>query len=174
MKTTVASLLASLVMLLPMFAVAETKSSEAELQDMYVSFLLEEGYRPEVDQDGDVVFKREGRTYFIAVNAEDPGFFQLVLPNIWPIESEAERVQVLVAADYSNATSKASKVFIMEDDVWVDVEFFVSPADDFADVFERCIRAIGNGVSMFVKDMQRQQEQQAPVEEQPTGLSSGV
>lgn len=174
MKTT--SLLASLVMLLlPLLAAAETKFTEAELQDMYVSFLLEEGYRPEVDQDGDVVFKREGRTYFIAVNAEDPGFFQLVLPNIWPIESEAERLQVMAAADYSNATSKASKVFIMEDDVWVDVEFFVSPADDFADVFERCIRAIGNGVSMFVKDMQRQQEQQrAPVDEQPTALPSGV
>ena len=78
MKTT--SLLASLVMLLlPLLAAAETKFTEAELQDMYVSFLLEEGYRPEVDQDGDVVFKREGRTYFIAVNAEDPGFFQLVL-----------------------------------------------------------------------------------------------
>lgn len=50
---------------------------------------------------------------------------------------------------------------------------FVSPADDFAAVFERCIRAIGNGVSMFVKDMQRQQEQ-APAAEQPTALSSGV
>lgn len=126
MKTTTSLLASMVMMLLPFLAAAETKFTEAELQDMYVSFLLEEGYRPEVDQDGDVVFKREGRTYFIAVNEEDPGFFQLVLPNIWPIESEAERLQVLVAADYSNATSKASKVFIMEDDVWVDVEFCFS------------------------------------------------
>ena len=45
---------------------------------MYVDFLTEEGYKPTVDSDGDVRFKKEGMTYFISVHSNDPQYFRIV------------------------------------------------------------------------------------------------
>lgn len=131
----------------------ERTSSKAELQRLYKDFLTEEGYKPELDSDGDVRFKREGKTYVIIIDAKDPEFFRLVLPNIWEIESEAERVQVLVAADASNAKSKVSKVCTMGDNVWVSIELFVGQPEDFKKVFTRALGALDNGVINFVVKM---------------------
>ncbi len=132
---------------------AEQTVSKAELQRLYRDFLAEEGYKPDVDADGDVRFKREGRTYCIIIDEKDPVFFRLVLPNIWEIESEAERKQVLIAADASNAKSKVSKVCTMGDNVWVSIELFVGEPGDFKKVFTRALSAIDNGVINFVAKM---------------------
>lgn len=131
----------------------EAAVSETDLQQLYTEFLTEEGYRPEVDEDGDVRFKREGRLYFINVAEDDPEFFTVVLANIWPIESETERSLVRAAADVSNAKSKVSKVFTINDDVWVSIELFVEHPGDFRGVFERAMSGIDNGVAEFVRTM---------------------
>lgn len=38
------------------------------------SFLIEEGFRPKYDNDGDVIFKHEGDTYFISFKDNDDNF----------------------------------------------------------------------------------------------------
>lgn len=43
----------------------EKEREKEEVRIEYMNYLTEEGYRPEVDSDGDVKFKREGRTYYI-------------------------------------------------------------------------------------------------------------
>ncbi|HEY0663045.1 MAG TPA: hypothetical protein VGD18_00375 [Thiobacillaceae bacterium] len=129
------------------------KVSKAELQRLYQAYLKEEGYKPVIDGDGDVGFKREGNNYFISVTEDDPEFFSVVLPNIWPIESDKERAQVLAAADASNAKSKVTKVFIVKDDVWVAVELFVKRPEDFKGVFDRAMSALDNGTDNFVAKM---------------------
>jgi hypothetical protein len=129
------------------------KKKEEQLQRLYTEYLAEEGYKPEVDSDGDVRFKREGRLYFIEVSEDDPEFFHVVLANIWSIESEKERLQVLAAADYSNAKSKVSKVHTVRDNVWVSIELFVASPEDFKGVFKRIMSAFDNGVANFVNKM---------------------
>ena len=89
----------------------------------------------QVDSDGDVSFKREGLTYYIIVNESDAEFFELALPNIHHIESESDRAEAYAAADYSNAKSKVSKVYMVNDDVWVTAELFVASPGDFKAVF---------------------------------------
>lgn len=132
--------------------------SAKDLQKMYVDFLAEEGYRPEVDKDGDVQFKAEGKTFFIDVDADDPNYFRLALPNIWPIESEQERTQCYVAADFSNAQSKVAKTYLMQDNIWVGIEVFVAEPQDFKRIFARSMSALGNGVNQFVTKMREQQK----------------
>lgn len=127
--------------------------TKEELQKLYTDFLTAEGFRSEVDEDGDVVFKREGKTYFIGVDAEDPQFFRVVYPNFWEIESFEEHVRVLIAADVSNNRSKVSKVFIVEENTWGSVELFVERPEDFKAVFYRCLAAVDNGVKNFVAHM---------------------
>jgi len=128
-------------------------SNKVELQRLYVSYLIEEGYKPEVDDDGDVRFKQEGKLYFISINEKDPEFFRIVLANIWPIESELERVQVLIAADASNSKSKVSKVFTVKDNVWVCIELFLGSPEQFKAVFKRAMSALENGVVNFANKM---------------------
>jgi len=126
-----------------------------ELRQMYMEYLTDEGYRPSVDKDGDVVFKYEGHTYFVDVHNKDAEFFMLALANIWPIESEEERLQVLAAADYVNREAKAAKVSTKDDDVWITVEMFVAKPEDFKGVFARALDAIGTGVEYFVAEMKK-------------------
>ena len=53
---------------------AQTEEDEEMMKEMidnYVYHLKSEGYKPEVDKDGDIEFKKEGRTYFIELYDED-------------------------------------------------------------------------------------------------------
>jgi hypothetical protein len=123
------------------------------VQRMYSDFLVSEGYKPEVDEDGDVRFKHEGKTYFINVDTADTECFRLVLANIWPIESEQERAEVRVAMDQCNALAKVAKAYMVRDDVWVAIETFIAKPEDFKVIFKRSLSALDHGVGIFARKM---------------------
>lgn len=140
----------------PAFAGDESPAPTKEsLQAMYSEFLKAEGFNPEVDKDGDVAFKREGRVYFIDVGGaqKDPQYFRMALPNIWPIESEQERAKVLAAVDYANMRTKVCKTHTVGNNVWVAVEVFVAKPSDFKAIFGRSLNAIDGSTAVFVKKM---------------------
>jgi hypothetical protein len=128
-----------------------TKQERAE---MYREYLTEEGYAPKIDDDGDVVFKFEGRGYFLAVDEEDEAFFRLVFPNFWSIESDYEREKVASAALRATAMTKVAKVFPVRDDTWASIEMFCSPPEVFKTVFRRSLTALQAGVENFREAMQ--------------------
>lgn len=125
-------------------------------QKMYTTYLEKEGYKPEIDEDGDVRFKREGKTYFINVDPADPMCFRLVLANIWPIESEEERVKVRVAMDHCNAQAKVAKAYMVRDNVWVAIETFIPEPEDFEAIFKRSLSALDYGVMLYAKKMREE------------------
>jgi hypothetical protein len=121
--------------------------NKSELQAMYVNFLREEGYRPEVDKDGDIVFKYEGGTYIVFVD------FRIVYPNFYHIGDEVERQKVLRAADYATGSTKVGKVFTVRDRVWGSVELLFSSKEEFRGVFGRAMRILRTAVMSFVEKM---------------------
>ncbi len=127
--------------------------SKLERAEMYCEFLRNEGYRPEIDDDGDVVFREGGRVYLILIDENDDEFFRVVFPNFWSIESEEERERVERAALYATAMTKVAKVFPVRNNVWATIEMFVSPIEGFKAVFERSIRALHVAVQSFVGKM---------------------
>lgn len=127
--------------------------SKKELQDLYVTYLTDEGFKPEVDEDGDVRFKREGKTYFINVDEADTASFRLVLANIWPIESQEERAEVRIAMDHCNALAKVAKAYMVRDNVWVAIETFIARPRDFEVIFQRSLDALDHGVGLFARRM---------------------
>lgn len=124
-----------------------------KLQKLYVDYLSREGFRPELDTEGDVRFRREGKTYILFVQEDDPSSFILALPDIWLIRSDAELAPVLVAADNTNAHVKTLKVNVVKDRVWMTVELFLPRPEDFAAVFPRSLAAIDDGVKTFAARM---------------------
>jgi hypothetical protein len=149
--------IAVVVIALASFGSAHAQSAnpttKAEYQQFYMDYLTGEGYKPEVDTDGDISFKREGLTYYIIVTETDAEFFEMALPNIHRVADEAGRQKAFAAADASNAKSKVSKVYMVGDDVWVTVELFIASPGDFKNVFQRSMSALLNGANNFIEKM---------------------
>jgi hypothetical protein len=127
--------------------------TKQELAEMYRSYLADQGYAPKIDDDGDVIFKCEGRVYFIDVAEKDETFFRLIFPNFWSIESEAERQKVSQAALHATVQTKVAKVFPVGDNTWASIEMFCSPPEAFQPVFRRCLRALQASVENFREKM---------------------
>lgn len=126
-----------------------------EKAQLYMDYLTAEGYRPSIDQDGDVVFKSEGRTYYIEVDEKDEEYFRLVFPNFWNIESEEELARAFYAANHATMATKVAKVYVRSDgkDTIAAIEMFVSPPENFKLVFNRAMSALRTGVNDFVATM---------------------
>jgi hypothetical protein len=77
------------------------------------------------------------------------------MPNIWPIESEMERLQVLKAMDIANARIKVAKIYMVEDNIWVGVENLQRQIGDFEAYFDRSIELIQQCILYFQEEMQQ-------------------
>ncbi|MBB6097103.1 hypothetical protein HNR42_000517 [Deinobacterium chartae] len=124
------------------------------LAQQYLEYLTEEGFRPTLDEAGDVRFRCEGGTYYIILEESDPTCFRLLFPGFWEIESEEERVQALQAASEVCADLKAVKVYLARGDTHASVELFLPDERDFPRIFERSLRVLQAGVRSFRSRMQ--------------------
>ena len=133
--------------------------------EMFRQYLMTEGYRPTVDEDGDVVFKSEGATFLIILDEKDSEFFRLAAPNFWSIEDEEEREQVKAACLEVTKAIKVAKVFPVRDNTWATIEMFVSPIQSVQDVFGKCLRGLHHAMNAFRKEMHSLQGKAGDFEE---------
>ena len=127
-----------------------------ELQQLYIGALEKEGYRAERDDDGDVRFRHEGHLYFLEVREDDPMFFRVVLPNFWDIDSPAERLRIIDAANLASGDTKVAKIFIVRESTWAACELFLPAQEDFVAILQRCLLAIRAAVSLFSEAMRNE------------------
>ncbi len=112
------------------------------------------GFNPRIDDDGDVVFRCEGRTFVLTTDERDPTFFRLLLPNFWEIESEEEHLRALMVGNQVNAQMKVVKILIVKQNVWASVELFIEPIEGFIAVFKRCMQLLPAAMHEFREEMQ--------------------
>jgi len=129
--------------------------------DIYMEYLTEEGFRPKLDEEGDIVFKSEGKTYVLFASTGDEQLFRLGALWIWPIESEEERQRALAAAADATCTLKVAKVYPVHDNIWVTVEMLFEQPEHFRGVFLRALSLVQAGVNRFNEQMR------APANETP-------
>jgi hypothetical protein len=72
------------------YADAQDSSGLPKAARIAYNWLYNEGYRPYVDEDGDVSFKAQGYYLYISVDSDDPEYLQLVMPSIKTIDMDAE------------------------------------------------------------------------------------
>lgn len=128
--------------------------------DVYLEYLRKEGYFPEVDEDGDIMFKREGRVYYMQPIKDDAVYFSLWRANFWSLETPAEKDRALVAAAKTNLRFKVVKVFPTRDmdDMHCKVEMFCNPIENFQPVFMRCLDAMSAAVQEFAQIMRGEKD----------------
>jgi hypothetical protein len=120
---------------------------------MYLEHLKSLGYYPEIDPDGDVRFKHEGRTYYVFGEEGDQHYFRLVYPNFWSIDSDEERVKVLAMMSDINSDFKVVKLYPSRNDSSASVEMFLDPIDHFKVIFPRSMGLLAECVTRFVRRM---------------------
>lgn len=113
----------------------------------------EEGFRPQIDSDGDVVFKYEGASYFIDVDENDEQFVRIAFPNFWKIESKEEHARAVECAHDATKTIKVAKIFVVGDNVWGTIELFVADDESFGPVFMRSLSALRGAAHAFADAM---------------------
>ena len=123
--------------------------------DLYLKHLHEEGFNPQVDEDGDVIFRCESRTYVLIQDERDPTFVRLLLPNFWAIESEEEHLRALMTANQVNAKMKIVKLVMVRRSVWASIELLIDSPAHFVNVFNRCVQIIPDPTREFRQAMQQ-------------------
>lgn len=125
----------------------------SEKQDFYMEFLREEGYRPQIDEDGDIVFKHESQSYLLFIEESDSGYFRLVFPAFWEISSPDEEEKASQIIMTINAEMKVVKLYQLADKMWAAVEMFCDPMENCKSVFQRCLRVLQLSSNRFCEQM---------------------
>jgi len=137
-------------------AAAQDRTKEwnrEDLQDIYIEHLVSEGFRPEIDYDGDIQFKVLGSNYFIIIDDADLKFFQLYT-GFWLDDMAMEDAYDLV--NFANRRSKVAKISlsVSEDEpdrliVSITAELLIDHPEDFVFVFNRALSLLANAKSIF-------------------------
>ena len=105
--------------------------------DLILAWLSDEGFKHEVDEDGDVHFRYQGRDLYFTPD-EDENYFRLILPNIYVADDE-NRFHVLEACNTITRDYKVLKAYLTpQGNLWLSIELFVDSTPDIQDFFERC------------------------------------
>lgn len=137
-------------------ASAQTYTKE-QLQQTYTSHLASEGFAPSLTAQGNVRFKREGRTFAIMVDERDPTYFRLVLSFSSDDKSAAARLRRLEATNVASADTKVVKAYIDSDgDPIFSAEMFLVVPGDFKTTLARTLRAVDSAYEKYNKKMAEQ------------------
>jgi hypothetical protein len=134
----------------------ERKVSRDYLAVIYLAFLTEEGYKPELKGEGKdqfILFKKAGANYVIEIRPDDPTFFRILKPNIWKVDSKEERILALEAASLSSGGVKIAKVYLTDDHVWISAETHVPNPEGFTAAFGRLMSTIETADIRFHESM---------------------
>lgn len=124
-------------------------------QKKIFDLLSEDGFRPTWDgsEVSDIAVKVEAGTYFITVDATDPGYYQILYPNFWIVDDKEHIRNITVANDVANRTSKFAKCFSVDNSAWCAVQVLEDSPVAFYKNFLRYVSAIQFCVKEFNKVM---------------------
>ena len=131
--------------------------TKKELQDLYLDGLRDEGYKGEVDDDGDVMFKYEGNKYWIDPDEDDPGIFNLNYYGNWDFNDDDDIIKGLRSLNIVNRVMKVVKMSMNDKGLLcVNAGFFVQDPKNFTNHLTRSLGMIQTAISTFVEEMEKE------------------
>lgn len=114
-----------------------------------VELLNLEGCSPVVQSEGEIRFVRNELRYWVLLSRADPEFVRVILPNFHAIGSDSERAIAYAAANVTNATCKAAKVYVERNQTLAVIECFLSSPTQLVPVLMRCAGALEHAYRSF-------------------------
>lgn len=106
-----------------------------------LEFLKTQGFCPEVDEHGGIIFKYQMATFLFINNDEDEEFFQLAMPHIYQVTDDNRDI-VLEAANKTNTSMKVVKISALGDSVWAFFEILLDQSPDVKDIIPRALNIL--------------------------------
>lgn len=113
------------------------------------NWLQEQGFKCNLDQDGDAIFKYEGANMYVSVDKDDPLFLKIVMPSIYEVENNHSKV--LEAVNKVCTRIKVIKALLVQNRVHLVIEMFVDTTPEVDDFFERCCDILIAGRRAFAE-----------------------
>ena len=123
-----------------------------------LDFLAEEGFRPKLDEDGDVYFKYEGATYVVIAGHGDATILTVLLPYFWPLEDAAERTRAMEAAMNAQKSVQIGRVTVLDENVSASINAYLPDEQSFRAVLLRSIDGLHYLARVFRDHMRAQME----------------
>ena len=98
-------------------ATAQDLSQLSKAARAAYDFLKEDGYKPTVDEDNDVIFKAQGISFYVDNYQNDDTYLRVVLTPIEEIDvnNKAQRDAALYACNFITLKKKLIKAYMWED-----------------------------------------------------------
>ena len=109
-----------------------------------------EGYVPQFNEQGTVLFKVEGK-FFSIPDDDEQSFIRVIHQRFRLVKDEAERPRLMSAAVEVSGSVKVAKVYVGKTEVWAVAELFCWPTARFATAFPRSLRVLNYAVKEFEK-----------------------
>ncbi len=112
MKRSIPVLMAALIFWCGTVDVA--RASGTVTRSWMMQFLEEQGFRPKLDEDGDVLFRVEGKAYFCFLEEKDPEYLSLNLFVGYKTDQAVPEDKAVAAAQHITATTKMGKATVLK------------------------------------------------------------
>ena len=122
-------------------------------KEMILSILEEKGYKPEIDNDGDVFIRYQMKTVFVIVGNADDNYVAVLLPQFHEI-AEGEESIVLATCNKMTRELKLVKVYIDQSfqNVSASCEFYYSDDKALGERINHSLELLGVIRSEFRKN----------------------
>lgn len=137
------NIIACLIMLMSFMALnaKDFNSAQLQLRSSINSFLREEGFMPEYDSDGDIKFKKEGKTYYVIVSDVDTNPLYISISHLYSYDEVYTYAAVKNAVKEINQY-KGIKLKTYDSTYSFAAEMYLHSADQFRYTFYKYMKNI--------------------------------
>ncbi|WP_353980094.1 hypothetical protein [Salinicola endophyticus] len=124
-------------------------SSEQTPLAQYIERLRAEEIDIEAMDEQAARLRQDHLEFVLVVAADEPAFFQLMLPGVWQTAPSTNRLRLLETANDVMNTIKAAKLVVHQEAVHVSVEQFVSGPEQGAALIPGLMELLKSAVAEF-------------------------
>ena len=123
------------------FAQKDFNSAQFSLRSDVVTYLKSEGFQPSIDDDGDIMFKRQGDTYFVIISATDDNPMYIQLAKYFNYNDSFTRTKATLLAN-EISLYKMCKLTASENKFSLACQMFVRNSSAFTSTFYRMLEVM--------------------------------
>lgn len=123
--------------------------------EMVVSVLQYLGFKPQIDDEGDIFVRYQMKTFYVmGANSDDEDYLVVVFPQMYEID-EGEETKVLAACNKITREIKLAKVYIDQTlkNVTASCEFYYNGEESLKTCLDKAIEILGMIRLTFIKTM---------------------
>lgn len=121
--------------------------------EMVVSVLQSLGFKPQIDDDGDIFVRYQMKTFYVmGANSDDEDYLVVVFPQMYEV-NEGEETKVLAVCNKITREIKLTKVYIDQTlkNVSASCESYYNGEESLKTCLDKSIEILGMVRSTFIK-----------------------